>query len=330
MWELEKSLNQKLNDLIKIGLSIQNIYFNLYRLEKENKKDSLEFRKYVNYLQLAIEIENQKFKPITRREDEMNLILYYLEEKYNLYNVDVYYDYMYLGDESRVVTRIMETVETALDDICIDDEYEVNEDYFVAVSDLKVYSMINKTIAYLNLKNKSKQLKINKNLENLKIQRGEQKNMRELYLEYKYNMAFVDKDIEKSFIINNFNALELPIFTIKEQADILNISIDDYRKEIGNWVSYDIVKHIFTYGDFTDIELLLKAHAERKMLSLWHLINTFSGMNNHQLLKFKEMLNKLPNFSEINDKDKQTILTIINDSISNSNDNFQKTYKKKK
>ena len=80
MWELEQTLQKKLDDLIKIGLSVNTINSNLCRLEKEGKKDSPEFQKFVSYLQIATEVENEKIKDITYDEDDMNELLYFLEK----------------------------------------------------------------------------------------------------------------------------------------------------------------------------------------------------------------------------------------------------------
>ncbi len=337
MWELEQTLQKKLDDLIKIGLSVNTINSNLCRLEKEGKKDSPEFQKFVSYLQIATEVENEKIKDITYDEDDMNELFYFLEKKYNLYAHDPYYDYMYFDAETRVATRIMKTLETALDEVYIDNTFEDDyDDDFLEDKLFKVYSDFNKMNIYQNLKNKAVEIESTKELSDISISNNN-KSVKDLYLEYKYNAAFVDKDIEWSFIFNNFDASELLLLKPREQARNLGMSIAEYINEKHYYLSYDIFIKSLLYAGFSEVDLLLPVNAEKRVLILWHLCNIFNNLNYYQLLEIGQALSQLPQFNNLDVESQKNILGLIENSIENAINNSKgefnnkpKNYKKKK
>ncbi|MDD2181625.1 MAG: hypothetical protein PHW32_04585 [Bacilli bacterium] len=336
---LDDHLQYEIDKLIKLGVSIYNLYDNLCRLEKEGQKNSPTFQKYLNYLDIGTEIENQRFKIISQDEEEMNSILYYLEEKYNLYPVDPYYDFVYLNSEAKAATRIMETIETVMDDIedyeyAYEDDVESYEDF---IRSFKVYTTIKKRNIYHNLIMMDKGITESLNSCDEKINQEYVKTLKDLYLDYKYNAAFMDKDIEKSFMINNFTVKDLPILSLKQQAEVLDISVDEYLIEKRYTLAYDVCDKISLYDDFSKFDLLIPANNKRKTLILWYLNNTFNFIDDRQLQEIKDWIVTPNTTINLNEKNKKNILKIINSSLERFNNNEkdetidgEKTYKKKK
>lgn len=62
------SLDEKVKDIEKTTQSILNIYENLARLDLESKKSSIEYQKYIDYLNIAIDVEEQKYSKLTNDE----------------------------------------------------------------------------------------------------------------------------------------------------------------------------------------------------------------------------------------------------------------------
>lgn len=61
-------LNEKVKDIEKTTKSILKIYENLARLDLENKKSSIEYQKYIDYLNIALNVEEKKYNCLTNDE----------------------------------------------------------------------------------------------------------------------------------------------------------------------------------------------------------------------------------------------------------------------
>ncbi len=311
MYELSETLQKRLDDLTKISLAVNNIYSNLCLFEKDGKKDSDEFRKYVDYLQIALEIENEKIKKLSYNEENIGLLVYHLEEKFNLHGVDIYHDYMYLNEEAKVATRIITTLDAILDEIYCGEDY----DHLAGADLYQIYNYITKTLLYNNLKKMDEQIKGDKTG---KLSRKTDDNLgclRDLYLDYKYNMAFVNKEIEQNFLSNNFNTADILILKPLEQARILGLSVKEYN----DLKKYDIINktldNISVHGSFSNLEMLLPPNVKRKVITLWSIINGIKVMDYHQLLEVKASLNYAAKFTVLNPKSKKIVLAILNDNL---------------
>lgn len=61
-YNLTQSDYDQINSLIKLTALIDDLYIKLYELEINNKKDLEEYNKIINYLNLLLEKENEKYK----------------------------------------------------------------------------------------------------------------------------------------------------------------------------------------------------------------------------------------------------------------------------
>ncbi len=327
MWDLNKSLEKDIDNIIELGLSINNIYTKLCQMEKKGKKGTAKFKKYIDYLLIAVGIEENKLNKIIGNLDEMNLILFYLEEKYNLYGANSYLDYVYFDEETKAVLRIIETLESKIE------EYEnlENEEYLMNCDDYaETYVIINKTLHYHNLKAMNQYLKCSKDLKKLPISKCNEKTLSDIYIEYKYNMAFVDKGVEKSLIINNFEPKNLMVLSYEAQAEYLNMSSYYYELDIQYQLIINTLNEVFVYSDFSKPEQLLSYNIERKVLALWYLINSFNMMKSNDLIEIFNYLDEDDCFANVNNADKQTILALIENSFEKAIEREKERVKRKK
>ncbi len=311
MSNIDKTLQQKIENLIKIDLSIGNIYTNFCLLEKEGKKNSDKYKKYINYLEMVLEIENKKLEYFTFNKERILLTIAYLEEKYNLYGVDASYDYMYLNNESKAATRIMTTFDSYLDDI--NNNYDIiNKTDFQQITLLLKEKQI-----YDNLKTMGFQIQQLEKDDSLNITNQKTILLSDSFLDYKYNLAFINKDLEKDLLLNDFNVCNSLFFKKEEHAKVLGLSLKMYEN-LNIYVTLnESINKMVEYCKFTDIELVLPHNEERNKMILWFLINNFNNFRSEELFTIREVfLYYLPN-ENLNPKSKKIVLSCLNNSLKN-------------
>lgn len=313
MDNIDKTLQKKIDGLIKIGLSIENIYTNFCNLEKEGKRNSDEYKKYIDYLEMTLEIENKKLEYFAFDEERLLLTIDYLEQKYNLYGIDANYDYMYLNKESKAATRIITTFDSYLDDIYYNNNFNIAD----KIDFQQVVLLLKEKQTYDNLKTMGFQMQHLEKRNNLNKTNKGTTQLRDPFLDYKYNLAFVNKNLETDFLLNDFNVCKFLSFKNKEHAKFLGLSLKKYENLNVYVTSSEIINKVIEYCKFTEIELLLSHNKERNKLILWFLINNFNNLNSEELLTIREVLfHHLPN-DNLNPKSKKIVLSCLNNSLKN-------------
>lgn len=334
MNEIDKSLKKKLNELVSIGIYIQKIYNTLYYLEKENKQHTPKFKAYVQSLNKFRNFEEIYLKNIVQKAnyDDIATIIGYLRDVYQLFGLDFYYDYVYLTQKIKAVCRTTLTFKTTLCNFFLEIEDEYNSDFgsnsnyitydqfFIDGIFSSYYLFTNKIFEQNNLKRMNESLEKNINLNFV----HENKSMRELYLDHKYNLSFVDREIEKKLIDNYFDVQALKIPTFKEQMEVLGISKENYRDIYGFSLTSNIRKHIEEYTDPNNLDYITPQIVERVTLSLWYLVNILNELNIHQLKEVKVLMDEYFYFAKINEREKRTLLTILDNAINAQNKEKQK------
>lgn len=63
-YELDKKDYNQIENLIRIGSSIETLYKKMCNLEIEEKKDTDEYKKILDYLKIALEVESKQYANI--------------------------------------------------------------------------------------------------------------------------------------------------------------------------------------------------------------------------------------------------------------------------
>lgn len=313
----EQLLINKTEDLVSIGKSINTIYKKLQYLEMKNMQNSPQFQKYVEILRSLRHAEDEYVKTIRNKEMDSAYIMYYLTKKYHLEGINAYYDHMYLTDRLKIVNRIITNIENYFNTNNIfirkDNVLSVVQDNFdVDLFEDSYYQAqltVDRTYTYQHLKNMDKLLQERPDLGCAPVH--EHKDIRELYLEFKYNLSFIDKRVEKFFLYNNFSVQDLPIPTFKQQAHLLGLSFEEFS-EAHDFCLVEIVRnHLLEYLDFANNTELEEADYERRFLTLWYLSNIFKEVNIQQLLQLITQAVGAPYFDYVDEKEKNNIFELL-------------------
>ena len=137
------------------------------------------------------------------------------------------------------------------------------------------------------------------------------------FLDYKYNLAFINKDLEKDLLLNDFNVCNSLFFKKEEHAKVLGLSLKMYEN-LNIYVTLnESINKMVEYCKFTDIELVLPHNEERNKMILWFLINNFNNFRSEELFTIREVfLYYLPN-ENLNPKSKKIVLSCLNNSLKN-------------
>lgn len=97
MTQLTNQEKEKIAELLNITKSIGNIYQVLSSFEKDGKTNSLEYEKYLSYLNIAKEVEEEYYEDLKGNREKCIELFYYLYEK----NTDI----LLLSQEEKMVQR---------------------------------------------------------------------------------------------------------------------------------------------------------------------------------------------------------------------------------
>lgn len=122
---MKKYNEQLMNHFKKLSLSIKNIYNKLNELEVEGLKESDEYRKNLDYLKIAVECEEDKYKELNNA-DIVNLL--------NIIKI-------------KMITLNYQSTDIVLDNIDSDNEQVM---IYIRIA-LKLYNMKNKTMGNISL-----------------------------------------------------------------------------------------------------------------------------------------------------------------------------------
>lgn len=231
----KKSDLEELDGLLKTVTSIDILYKKLYELEISNNKNSEEYRKTIEYLEIALEVEADKYKKILYSSDKaVSILKHLLLTKVNKDESEIECLFSQ-NDSNRVVNRIITFL-----------NQEISRNYsLMSESISQELSMI---LKYLGIEdpeqmimdsfNRSKDLQETAEQETLNvfIKMVEEFISDENYNEFKnqllrvkYDTAFINKKIESQMIFNNFNTLSTLLFDSKFIKGILNINNMEYE-----------------------------------------------------------------------------------------------------
>lgn len=249
---LEKEDYQVLESLFKTSESIEKIYQRLYKLEINGKKNSIEYRKYFDYLNISLEVEQRLYN-----ENDMNaikcsaLLDYILKEKLlhcvsddeciakrNYKNANIRRVYNILDNKMHEDYEGMKDLEAndSVDETSFDKEYlDFRFRSFLVKQNIEKETNMNFLIFLNEYYNKSSF-----------------KNFRNDITRIKYYLAMINKDIESELIYNNFEIIKNVLINSNIYAYCYGMSNTDYlmlQKYFGQVNAMEQINNILKYND---------------------------------------------------------------------------------
>ena len=191
---------QMIKELLEVTNSIKELYKRLYNLECEGKKESEEYRKNLEYLKIAIEVEDGIYDEfdILKVEKMYNFLLkqHEINEHFILKRIVNNINDKFVINEDWVLDLFPEEL---VDSVYESHNEKTEEELMQFASGfLEVYKSLNKDISegvlvflqeYINKNNSS--------------------DIKDELIKRKYNLLFTNKKLEASIILNDFNISNL-------------------------------------------------------------------------------------------------------------------------
>lgn len=187
--------------------NIENIYIKLYELELNGQKDSKDYQKYLGYLKMFIDIENEYYSNINMDFDDILDIIGCILSITNI-NSDIFMNNEIIFKqeyENRIAIRICKKL------------FEILQKYPDKILNVSSFDSIvlERMGGYDNANKINKSFKndtllgfvffINENINDKK----QSNSVKSELIKAKYNTLFINSDLENKALSNNFDILEL-------------------------------------------------------------------------------------------------------------------------
>ncbi len=244
-YKLGKNDFDQINDLINVTMIVSRLYDDLCNLEIEGKKDTEQYSKFFNCLDVALNTEkNQYDKCNLTFPKTVSIINYLLFEKFRSraqndieYVVNLDYKEKVLKRILNMLVSIIAPTKSNIKEILTTTDSKLNAFYSAIEIDKALEKdILNNYIYILSEKSlKENSLSIKKNL-----------------IVSKYLVAFINQDIERNLISSNFESLDTMYISAKFLSDYIKIEKDKYdeiKKSYGmKLVEYQILR-LLNIGD---------------------------------------------------------------------------------
>lgn len=242
--------------VIKITAYIDGLYNQLYKLEIGNKKETLEYKKCIDNLSNAILKEKELYEKID------NSLVYILNDYIlkNMIKDDLESDFesfMLHDYQNRIVRRILFTLDGKI--VPLIEEKEDSNSLFQLVSLVCQTKSKQKTFeAIVGIKKLDKSLEtdlLNTFLSFLEEHMEEQSSkIKKEAIKIKYNVSFVNKDVEANLIEEQFNIPSDLFLNSKWNAQVLNLEANVYDLAKDIYASVIAQNQIYQLLRITDTE----------------------------------------------------------------------------
>ncbi len=243
---------KKLNELIRITNSINTLYKKLEELETKNEKDSPLYNQTIEYLKIAMQVEDNKYTELClTKEKSKTLINYILKELikkdfFNNVNSILNKDY-----DNRILRRILNNLSKEYLKYKIDINFLTKDGLPKKESKYaKLQDFINND---LQVQNNFEEEMVRFYIEFLEDAIENEKNftIREDLIASKYFSSFIFKSIENSMLENNFSKGSIIINSLFE-ADWCDIPKERYDILRGNYAIPYAVEEIMKLLEVKD------------------------------------------------------------------------------
>lgn len=214
-----------MEELLKIEDSISSLYQKMYKLELEHKKETLEYQTLLDYLAIALEVEERKYNDLFTDGNEILDFVISFDSKKGIGLEEIIQD----KTDNKVLIRIYNT----LTDSVITNNKSVRKILFEDTKEK--YAKLEEMLIKLFTTEMQFQLALNKDgymlflaLLEIYLNNPDYAEYREDLLKVKYNIIFLNKNIEHSFLDNDFT-MPKPDLSSKLYANLVGISSENYE-----------------------------------------------------------------------------------------------------
>jgi len=259
VYRLEKKDFEQINNLIKTTSSIDNLYKKIYALEIDGKKDSEDYKKLLDYLNIAIEVETKLYNEYNLNSSKCIAWAEYLlsDRLPDGFENDME-SIMKQDYSNRIIRRILSVLVHKI----VSNHKNVKEMLPTEIMELmKQLGMPNpdKIVSQAVYSSIEIQKAFEKDILNSYLaflqeflQKEEYRNFRSQLINSKYNIAFINKEIENSMISNNFDIPDTLYVNSRFVADLLQMDLDLYKllkNSYGVKTSTQQISEIIEIGD---------------------------------------------------------------------------------
>lgn len=248
LYSMNEEDYELVDSIIQVTNSINTLYKKLFELEINNLKDTDEYRKYIQYLNMAIELENSYYDKLTTLQG-IKILNFLVYDKFPENNLSDIESIILRKTDDPIIRRILVALDYLLENYQqenFEQLFKISEqDVMFKDEDLDklpdsfVYAYYGLTDElYLKLlRNKYvvdnvHQEEILKNflvfVEEIKQDKGNSKYKNEL-IKVKYDISFNNKNVEQTLLDNNFNMEKPLIYSSNHYLDIVGLEKDIYN-----------------------------------------------------------------------------------------------------
>ena len=215
-----------MEELVKIEDSISSLYQKMYELELEHKKETLEYQTLLDYLVIALDVEERKYTDLFTAGNEALDFVVSFDSKEGIGLEEIIKG----KTDNKVLIRIYNT----LTDSVITNNKSVRKILFEDTEEN--YAKLEEMLIKLFTTEMQFQLALNKDgymlflaLLEIYLNNPDYAEYREDLLKVKYNIIFLNKNIEHSFLDNDFT-MPKPDLSSKLYASLVGVSGEGYEK----------------------------------------------------------------------------------------------------
>lgn len=273
-FSINKKDLEEIERLLRITTNVDKLYKKLLELEIDNKKYTIEYSKHLEYLSIFLEEEEKLYNKI-----EVNTLLSKIKFLYDhkrLNSFDIIENIMIKKNDDNILIRVI----TSLLSKITNNQKELTKLSNKELTNIMIMYGMNKTkklsneeiIKRIVLKNITEndilytflyQLQKQTNMHN-------QKTVKNSLIEVKYNLAFINKNIERYLLSNKFN-IEENIYTLSTlnlpniDEKLYTLSKDALSVTIANNQIYELLE--INDIDYNDINKVITVILRECMLN---------------------------------------------------------------
>ncbi len=290
MKDLSKYELNNYENLKKVSLAIGTIYKNLANLEKNKQRNTTKYEKNLNYLMIALEVERDIYSKILGNSMLINKIYDDINKTKNLAEVDANFDYVYLLENDKALIRIKEIISKVI--------YKENSfDEISILSDL--YNVLNfEVLTNFLIENEKK-------LENYLP-----KEQKDLLIEFKYNLAFVNQKFEKELLKTKFKGVEQ--CDSRLGALETGFNYHEYLNERRMYIVDILIDDIGNFNTYNDFDLLLAQNCSKRMLVANYIFANIKLLNSDSIVEIKSFLSEISEEELLSFDTKEFVISLSN------------------
>ena len=246
---------KKMENLIKVTESINSLYQKMINLELKGQRDTKEYQTLLDYLTIALDTENRLYNELLIDYDKVFLLVDYLDSEDEVINIDSIIEGY---SNSKVPSRIMKSL---LKEVVASEKF----------ANSLIPNKYKQLIRLLNL-NEAEELITKKILATIDLDMAFTRDISVVYLamleefinnsdyedyldnliKTKYDIIFINRDIEKEFIANGFRASKTPDLSSELCANISDIDYEVYdylKNQIFSDIAIEQIEYLFSIND---------------------------------------------------------------------------------